>query len=520
MTAPLKSPVIKSEECGAIGQGTQRSTAAVKAPPKSPVVKTEASETAVLPPNPSEAAVAPRASVASVSTQTQLLLGRPAVQHEPPNLRPVTMAPPPQLLASNVHSHTAQPRLSPRSFGSSSTQNPASFSSFQGQENNIKSSYGQSDPQPRHSQGLTLASYQAQETKAQSAARELSASPTQESAEISAPLSIMTALAEARKNKPMLPDGVLVTQNMDVTVCNSETVVQMFRCLRAEDAAFITSISNGLKCHFRYKRNWNADLLLWVEPFTLGDTAAFSGGHLFLRGWVQRNLGFGVVQPSFYWHEIQSTASFKYVATAPAPISETVSPTKSKSGNITSSTENLDSSTNISDPKADAVLVIRGDYIENVPCSRAALKNLAFSFVVDSSKEKVEQRLRCTFSLVEAKGPEKTGERELDLVVKRLLGTEKGEFEKATRFLRAWALRAIQSMPYKASVFLVSPEGLHILGQSPPPVMPANGAPGKRLDDPENTRSPYSALDLDLMLSEETAKVLLQLVLSVLNWQC
>jgi hypothetical protein len=123
----------------------------------------------------------------------------------------------------------------------------------------------------------------------------------QEPQQVPAPVSVLTALAEARKNNPLLPNGVLVMQNMDLAICNnSDTVAQMHRCLLAENAASIISISDGLKCHFRYKRHWNGDLVLWIEPYTLGDTAAFSGGHFFLNGWVQRNLSFGVVQPSFY----------------------------------------------------------------------------------------------------------------------------------------------------------------------------------------------------------------------------
>jgi hypothetical protein len=161
--------------------------------------------------------------------------------------------------------------------------------------------------------------------------------------------------------------------------------------------------------------------------------------------------------------------------------------------------------TDNTDQKFDAVLVIRGKFTENVPCSRAALKNLAFSFVIDSFKEKVEQRLGCTFFLQEPKGSNKIGGRELDLLVKPQLATENEGAEMATRFLRAWALLAMQSTPCKASTFLVSPEALYILGKSSS--MPANGVLGRHSGNPEKALSPYSTSDLDLMLSEETAKV-------------
>jgi hypothetical protein len=326
-------------------------------------------------------------------------------------------------------------------------------------------------------------------------------------------MSVLTALARAR-NSTQIPDGAVVMQNMDVTICNSESVAQMFRCLQAENAASISSISDGLKCHFRYRRQWNGDLMLWIEPYILGDTAAFSGGHFFLKGWVQRNLGFGVVQPSFYRNEIYSHHNFKQAAMATATASTRVhdgmSPTNPDTRSGVSSARNVDGATDNTEQNVNGVLIVRGAFLEIVPCSRAALKNLAYSFVIDSSKEKVEQRLRCSFSLSESQGPNKTGETELDLAVRRPVSTEDKEFEKATRFLRAWALRAMQNTPCKPSTFLVCPEGLFIIGKSPPGI-PANGVSEKRSGDRENTRSSFNASDLDLLLSEETAKVCLSL---------
>jgi hypothetical protein len=337
-------------------------------------------------------------------------------------------------------------------------------------------------------------------------------SSTHGSEDFPPPASILTALMETRKNNPMLPNGVLVMQNMDVAICyNSDTVAQMYSCVQAENAASITSINDSLKCHFRCRRLWNGDLLLWVEPYTLGDTTAFSGGHLFLKGWVQRNLGFGVVQPSFYWNEIQNTASFKQAATTPIQAHDGGSPTKSDHKNGALSINNIlgaHGATGSTDQNYDAVLLIQGKYTENVRCSRAALKNLAFSFVVDSSKEKVEQKLGCTFTLQEPKGNSKSCGHELDLVVKRLPGTTNEQIQTATRFLRAWSLRAMQFTPCKASTFLICPEGSHILATLPSAsTMPANEVLEKPSDVPENTHSIYKATDLDLLLSEETAKV-------------
>jgi hypothetical protein len=117
--------------------------------------------------------------------------------------------------------------------------------------------------------------------------------------EESPPASILVALEEMRTSR-QISEGAIVMQNMDATICNSDLVAQMLRCLQSEDATSINSISNGLKCHFRYRGRLNGDLLLWIEPFTPGDTSAFTGGHLFIRGYVQRNLGFGTVKPSFY----------------------------------------------------------------------------------------------------------------------------------------------------------------------------------------------------------------------------
>lgn len=477
--------------------------ATLKAPPKSPIVKSEKPK-AVASPNPGStgAAKAPAShrSAASVSMQPQPLSGRPDVVQQSPNQHPVRRSPPTQLPTEDAHSQTAESRSASFSQNFASTRVPAPSSNPQCQKINTKLLPGDSYSQPLHGH----------ESKGQTGSKEVSASPGPEFQEVAAPVSIMTALTQVRKNQPVIPDGAVVMQNMDSTICNRETVAHMFRCLQAEDAASITFISNSLKCHIRYQRSWNRDLLLWIETFTHGDTAAFSAGHLFLKGWVQRNLGFGVVQPYFYWTEIQNTASFKHAAPAPFRTSNAMSPMKANAEKTSLSAENLDTSPDYLDQAGDAMLVIRGDYVQNVPCSRAALKNLAFSFVIDSSKEKVEQRLRCTFFLNESKGPNKIDGQELDLVVKPLWATEKEEFEKATQFLRAWALRAFQSTPCKASTFLLCPEGLHILSKSLSALL-ANSVPGKPSGDPGKSPSPFNVSDLDLMLSEETAKVCLRM---------
>jgi hypothetical protein len=399
---------------------------------------------------------------------------------------------------------SAESQCASYSPGFASTQAPAPTSNPQGQRINITVPPGKPS-QPLQGKSSTLAGVRVGESQAESAPREVAASPAREFREIPPPMSVLTALAQARNNT-QIPDGALVMQDMDVTICNSESVAEMFRCLQAENAASILSISDGLKCHFRYRRQWNGDLILWIEPYMLGDTAAFSGGHFFLKGWVQRNLGFGVVQPSFYRNEIYSHLNFTQAATAPTRVHDGMSPINSDTGNGISSARNIDGATDNTEQNVNGVLIVRGAFLEIVPCSRAALKNLAYSFVIDSSKEKVEQGLRCSFSLNESKGSNKTGGTELDLAVRRPVSTEDKDFEKATRFLRAWALRAMQNTPCKPSTFLVCPEGLFILGKSPP-VIPANDVSEKRSGDRENTRSSFNASDLDLLLSEETAKV-------------
>jgi len=504
-----------------MAQATKPSTAALKAPSNSPVVEKEESATVILSPHRSTAALkeamAPGTSVAPVSTQLKRQLLDPlTVQKDLLDLRPVSMAPPAppappqQLSPSNVPSHTIEswPSCDPRRI--SSLQASAHSPCFQGQEIDVPSLSAQSCLQLSQNQGLPIGSCPPKEIEAQSSFT--GSSPTHGSEDFPPPASILAALMETRKKNPMLPNGVLVMQNMDVTICyNSDTVAQIYHCLLAENAASITSINNGLKCHFRCRRHWNGDLLLWVEPYTLGDTTAFSGGHLFLKGWVQRNLGFGVVQPSFYWNEIQNTASFKQAATTSTQAHDRVSPTKHNHGNSASSIKNvLDAhgATDSTDQNVDAILVIQGKYTENMCCSCADLKNLAFSFVVDSSKEKVEQKLGCTFTLQEPTGNSKPCGRELKLVVKRLPGTSNEQIQKATRFLRAWSLRAMQFAPCKASTFLVCPEGLRILATLPSPsTMPANDVLEKPSGVPENTHSLYKDTDLDLLLSEETAKV-------------
>jgi hypothetical protein len=375
---------------------------------------------------------------------------------------------------------------------------------------NIKSSLEQSS-QPLQNERSALAGVGVQESKTELAPREVFVSPARDSRDIPPPMSILTALAQARSNT-QFPDGALVMQNMDVTICDSGSVAQMARCLQAENAASILSISDGLKCHFRYRRQWNGDLVLWIEPYMLGDTAAFSGGHLFLKGWVQRNLRFGVVQPSFYCNEIYSHPSFKEVTRAKAStqVHDGLSLIRSDIGNGMASVKVIDVDTENTKQSVNGALTVRGYCLETVPCSRAALKNLAYSFVIDSSKERVEQRLQCTFSLKESKESSNAEGVELDLAVVRPASTEDKQFERATRFLRAWALHAMRPTPCKPSEFLVCPEGLYILGKSPS-VMPANNIPGKRSGDQENIRLGFNAADLDFMLSEETAKVIFQL---------
>jgi hypothetical protein len=153
--------------------------------------------------------------------------------------------------------------------------------------------------------------------------------------------------------------------------------------------------------------------------------------------------------------------------------------------------------------------MIRGNISENVSCSRADLKNLTFSFVIDSCKDKVEERLQCTFSLTEPEAYNKHCGRGLELIVKPFWGKGKDIWQRATQFVRAWALYAFQSTPCKASAFLASPEGLHIL--SKPSASLANTEVGNKYSGPgkrqEQCESPFNAFDLDVMLAEEAAKV-------------
>jgi hypothetical protein len=470
-TASLKSPIIKLGVSEAVALKSKCTTDAVKAPRKSPLANSEESYAVILPPLPSAAIIkelTPPPSVASVSAQRQCLLGQPAAQLQALKVRPVVKLSPPQPTASGIHYRTVDFHLTSQGSPSTPTRGPSP---------NLRDQKQDVGPPALHSyplapQSQTRASYQAQDTKPQSALIKGFTPPAQDLQEKTAPVSVLTALSEARKNKPMLPDGVLVIQNEEVTICsNSYMVAQMLQYLHAENAASTSSINNGLACYIRFKRNWNGDLLLWVEPFAPGDTTAFSRGHCFLKGWVQRNLCFGVVQPSFYWKEIQNHPGFRQAAATPSAMPASESPVKYESRNSALSTAAPEGAGGSSDQKADAVLIIRG----------------------------VEQRLRCQFSLNETKRSNQTGGSELELVVKRHLGTDNEGFEKATLFLRAWALHAMQSVPCKASSFLVSLEGVHILGKSLPATMTI-AVSGKR-------GSLYSASDLDLLLSEEKAKV-------------
>jgi hypothetical protein len=330
------------------------------------------------------------------------------------------------------------------------------------------------------------------------------------------PLGILVALGEMR-NTNQISEGAIVMQNMDATICNREVVAQMLQCLHSESPTSIDSISKGLKCHFRYRGRLNGDLLLWIVPFTPDDSSAFAGGQLFIQGWVQRNLGFGIVSPSFYFNEIQNTTCFKQVAMAP---------TKSDKENGMLSALKPDSAKEILGQKADesardAIFVIRGDCVEILSCSYAALKNLGFSFIIDGCKDKLEQRLRCTFSLTESEEGNKFDGRGLELLVKPLWSNDKESLGKATRFARAWALHAIQPRPCKASTFLETAESSRILDKLCSATV-ASSESGKRLGDPNKPReqkSPFIS-DLDGMLIEETAKVRYTFYIQFLALQC
>jgi hypothetical protein len=124
------------------------------------------------------------------------------------------------------------------------------------------------------------------------------------------------------------------------------------------------------------------------------------------------------------------------------PMSDAVPPTKSDKGSEILPAMKLDNAKDTWGQNAeasvrDAVLVIRGGCVVNMSCSRAALKNLAFSFVIDTCRDKVEQRLRCTFSLTEPKEGNKHDDIGLELVVKPLRGNDKEHLGMATRFARA-----------------------------------------------------------------------------------
>ena len=191
-----------------------------------------------------------------------------------------------------------EPQSTPYSSSSASARPPMPPPGPKNQGSDIYFTSGQVSLQPPQGKNITLSGTPLQDVNAENTTKELFAPTAKVAYEISVPVSIMNALAAARTGN-LIPDGAVVMQNMDSTICQTENVALMTGYLLAESADSISSIGNGLKCHFRYKQNWNRDLILWVEPFSLGDAVAFSGGHLFLKGWVQRNLSFGVVKPSF-----------------------------------------------------------------------------------------------------------------------------------------------------------------------------------------------------------------------------
>lgn len=177
---------------------------------------------------------------------------------------------------------------------------------------------------------------------------------------------------------------------------------------------------------------------------------------------------------------------------------KTVSSATSDSGNGELRAVTVDSTSQTQCQNEDgAVVVLKGSFVDSISCSPAALKNLAFS-LLDSGSNEVEQRLRCSFSVVLPEA-EKLESQRLDLVVERNVGTEKSEFEKATKFVRAWALQAIQPTPCKLSSFLSSPKGISILGRLSP-VLPEKGIQVRRSGDPERN-------SLDQMINEEKARV-------------
>jgi len=295
-----KSPTSKVE--GREYRGSQPPTGLEKPRQHTPKIKSEEHETMAVPPRQVAAvdkALSTGANIGSKSRRSEAGWGAATVVSlQPPPSSSSTSQKPGHVTAGNVRSQKLEPRNASHSSESASTRRLMQSLGPNEQGTNIHFTSAQISLQPPQSKTSTAIGARLQSANTENASKELLEPTVKVSHEIVAPVSIMTALMDLRRGNS-IPDGAVVMQNMDSTICKTENVTQMARYLLAESAASITSISNGLKCHFRYKQIWNGDLILWVEPYSLGDTVAFSGGHLFLKGWVQRNWSFGVVKPSF-----------------------------------------------------------------------------------------------------------------------------------------------------------------------------------------------------------------------------
>ncbi|CZR54849.1 uncharacterized protein PAC_04733 [Phialocephala subalpina] len=119
--------------------------------------------------------------------------------------------------------------------------------------------------------------------------------PVGQSAPSIPPADMIVALGNVRHVHHNYGGGI-VLQGTEPTFCKVYQVDEILGCFRRDSS--LATVGEGLK----------------LAP---GDGVALGFGQAFIQGWVKRVLVFGMVKPSFYWTEMQSTVNTIAVSESP-----------------------------------------------------------------------------------------------------------------------------------------------------------------------------------------------------------
>lgn len=128
--------------------------------------------------------------------------------------------------------------------------------------------------------------------------------------EQAAPAKNLLKLAEIRKQNPHVPAGCFIMVDLEHLISTRHIVADIIRYLRTENPEEIKKIQDELEAKLWYSEIFTGDLVLWTESITPAGLDTSQKGFVFLEGWIQRSVSFGVVPPSIYWKELRGTMRF------------------------------------------------------------------------------------------------------------------------------------------------------------------------------------------------------------------